>query len=88
MFPVASSISNWLIIISYSVQRQGVVGVLVGVWVGVWVGVGVGGISGHSKAAVQTVPDNGAVTTIVTVDGNALVLLNDIVPNPGPETFG
>ena len=60
----------------------------VGVLVGVLVGVADGGISGHSKVAVQRVPSNGAVTTIVTVDGKALVLLNDIVPEAGPETFG
>jgi hypothetical protein len=62
------------------------VGVLVGVVV--LVGVGVGGMSGHAKVAFQAVPTNGAVTIIVTVDGNALVLLKDVVPLPGPETFG
>jgi hypothetical protein len=64
--------------------------VFVGVFVEVcvFVGVGVGGMSGHSKVEFQAVPVNGAVTIIVTVDGNALVLLKDAVPLPVPETFG
>jgi hypothetical protein len=62
------------------------VGVLVGVVV--LVGVGVGGMSGHAKVELQKVPTNGAVTIIVTVDGNALVLLKDATPPPVPETFG
>ena len=70
------------------------VGVFVGVCVGVAVkvlvvdGVGVGGIGGHPIKNCQAVPANGAVTTTKAVVGEADVLLKDVLPEPGPDTFG
>ena len=60
--------------------------VVVGVGVCVPVGVGVTSL-GQDNVADQAVPVSGAVTTIVIIDGDCVVFVNDALPF-GPLTLG